>query len=284
MQKNILITGASTGIGKTTAVEFAKNGYIVYAGVRNDKDALDLKNLNLANLIPIKIDVTNANDIATTVNYLSDVCKMEGLCALVNNAGVNYIAPFELSEDTKIRQLLEVNLFGMINLTRALIPLLQKFHQTQNQTAKIINIGSIGSKIGLPWEFSYHVSKFAVLGFSQSLRFELEHLGIKVCCVMPGSIQTLIFDKTIADIAKSQNNLSGANSDYYKRNLTNFDAAAERFKNYATKPEKVAEKIIKLVNTENPPLKKLVGLDAKIINALVWLGIENLMKGQFVTK
>lgn len=283
--KNVLITGVSTGIGKTTAIEMAKNGYRVFAGVRQENDVKILENEKIQNLIPIILDVTKENDTNNTLTLLEKSCGENGLFALVNNAGINYIAPFEVSDEQKVRSLMEVNFFGLYNLTKKFIPLLQKFaKKNPNETAKIFNIGSIGSAIGLPWEFSYHASKFAVLGLSQSLRFELEHLGIKVTCIMPGGVKTEIFDKSIATAQHAKEELTGENQNFYAKNLEKMSSAASNFKNMAIPPKKVADVIMQLAKKRNPPLRKLVGLDAKIINFLVWLGLEGLLKGQFVTK
>lgn len=284
MVKIILITGASTGIGRSTAVHLAQQGYQVFAGVRSKQDAQSLENEGIKFLKPIILDVTKPADIEQVANFLESECSQNGLFALINNAGINYIAPFEVAVEQKVRSLMEVNFFGLMNLTRRLIPLLQKFGQSQNQTAKVLNIGSIGSKIGLPWEFSYHASKFAVLGLSQSLRFELDALHIKVSCVMPGGIRTPFFAKSGEEAQNTKNHLTGSNSNYYERNMTKMWDAAQRFERFATPPLQVAKVLDKMLRQQNPPLRKVIGIDAKIINFLVWLGWENLLKGQFVGK
>ena len=284
MKKTILITGASTGIGRSTAIELARAGYEVLAGVRNEKDAESLRNEGVADLKPLILDVTKSEDIARVALQLKKSLAENGLAALINNAGINYVAPFEFADQAKVRNLMEVNFFGMMNLTRTLFPLLQKYHQQTTDTAKVINIGSIGSKIGLPWEFSYHAAKFAVLGMSQSLRFEWEALGVKVTCVMPGGVKTPIFTKSGDDIRASKAVITGSNKAYYERNVSKMWDAAQQLERFATEPQKVAQAIQRLIESRNPPLRKLVGLDAKIISTLVWLGCENLLKSQFVSR
>jgi NAD(P)-dependent dehydrogenase (short-subunit alcohol dehydrogenase family) len=278
----ILLTGASTGIGKATALHLAKNGFTVFAGVRNAQDSAMLQAENLPTLHPIILDVTKAEDIAQTVQMLQETCGDEGLHALINNAGINYIAPFELSDEAKVRQVMEVNVFGMINMSREMLPLLQKNAKQSPKSAKIINIGSIGSAFGLPWEFSYHTSKFAVLGLSQSLRFELEALNIKVVCIMPGGIKTEIFTKSGKTAETSVAEMKGENAAYYTRNLKNMIASVKRYDSLALAPERVALKIEKAIRAQNPRLKILVGLDAKLIHSLVWLGLTSLLKRVFV--
>lgn len=264
-------------------MRMAKRGYTVFAGVRNERDAQDLRNENIATLSPILLDVSKQTDIERTVSVLQQACSTAGLMALINNAGINYVAPFELADEQKVRYLMEVNFFGMMNLTRALVPLLQTYAQTSQKTAKVVNVGSIGSKIGLPWEFSYHASKFAVLGMSQALRFELDALGIRVCCVMPGGIRTPFFAKSGTETQQTKQTLIGPNAAYYERNMSKMWDAALQFERFATPPETVAQAIQRLVEKRNPPLRKVIGIDAKLINFLVWARWENVLKSQFVS-
>jgi NAD(P)-dependent dehydrogenase (short-subunit alcohol dehydrogenase family) len=279
----ILLTGASTGIGNATAQHLAKQGYTVFAGIRNQKDADILRGYNLPNLQPIQLNVTKREDIETAFQYIEKTVGSAGLKAVINNAGINYIAPFELSDETKVRQLMEVNVFGLINVSQRFLPLLQFYGQKNKQnTAKIINIGSVGSTIGIPWEFSYHASKFAVLGLTESLRFELEALGIVVTCVLPGGIRTPFFAKSGENTEAVKKTLTGANAEYYANNMSKMWDAALQFERFATPPEKVALKIEKAIKTRKPPLKILVGMDARIIYFLTKMGWQGLLKSQFI--
>lgn len=283
MANYILLTGASTGIGNATAQHLAQKGYTVFAGIRNEKDAAALRALGLSNLIPIQLDVTKAEDIESAFQTIEKAVGQAGLFAVVNNAGINYIAPFELSDEARVRQLMEVNFFGAMKVSQRFLPLLQQYHQ-QNKanTAKIINIGSVGSTIGIPWEFSYHASKFALLGMTESLRFELEDLGIVAACVLPGGIRTPFFSKSNDDTQSAKAALSGPNSNYYANNMSKMWDAATRFERFATAPEKVAIRIEKAIASRRPPLKMLVGFDARIIYTLTKLGWQGILKGQFI--
>jgi NAD(P)-dependent dehydrogenase (short-subunit alcohol dehydrogenase family) len=284
MKKTALITGASTGIGRATAIEMAKNGYQTLAGVRNERDRQSLLDEKIEGLEPIILDITQAEHIQQLAADLSKRLKNEGLAALVNNAGINYIMPFELSDEQKVRQLMEVNFFGMVNLSKALLPLLQQYGKKDPKGAKIINVGSIGSAIGIPWEFSYHASKFAVLGMSQSLRFELEALNIKVVCVMPGGVRTPFFRKSGEETQAAKGLIQGENAEYYAKNVSQMWDNALNFERFATAPEKVAMWIRRAIEQQNPRLRLVIGLDAKIINLLVWMGWTGLLKGQFVKR
>jgi len=280
----VLLSGASTGIGNATALYLANQGMIVYAGVRNEKDAAALRAAAPDHIRPIQLDVTKPEDIKAAFERLDAETGQAGLTALINNAGINYVAPLELSEEKKVRQLMEVNVFGLINLTQKMLPLLQRNGQNNPAGAKIINVGSIGSAIGIPWEFAYHTSKFAVLGLSQSWKFELEALNIKVACIMPGGIKTPFFTKTNNDIHIATAALAGPNGSYYRRNMEAMTTVANTAARFASPPEKVAKAIQKAIQAKRPRLRILVGVDAKLIYTLVWLGWTRLLKGQFVKK
>lgn len=281
--KFILLTGASTGIGNATAQRMAQSGYTVFAGVRSEKDAAILRGYNLPTLQPLILDVTQKSDIENAFQFIDSQVGTHGLTAVINNAGINYIAPFELSEEAKVRQLMEVNLFGLIHVSQRFLPLLQRYGQQNSDGAKIVNIGSIGSTIGIPWEFSYHASKFAVLGLSESWRFELAKLNIKVTCLLPGGVRTPFFHKSNADTdPKQQARLMGENANYYSKNLEKMAKNAQQFERFASAPEKVALKIEQAIVSKNPSLKILVGMDAKIIYFLTKMGWTGLLKSQFV--
>jgi NAD(P)-dependent dehydrogenase (short-subunit alcohol dehydrogenase family) len=278
----ILLTGASTGIGRSTARQLAREGYTVLAGVRSERDAQSLRDEQVAGLEPIILDVTKPEQMEQAYQTIRSRVGEQGLRALVNNAGINYVAPFELSDEVKVRHLMEVNVFGLLNLTRRMLPLLQAYARQSGDTAKVVNLGSIGSAIGIPWEHSYHAAKFAVLGLSQSLRFELEPLGIQVSCVMPGGIKTEFMNKSTENSTTALSALTGPNRDYYTRNLTAYGKVAAQVERLGSKPEKVAGVIAKVIRTRRPRLKYLVGADAKLINSLVWFGIPGVLKSQFV--
>lgn len=282
MKKYVLLTGASTGIGEATARMLDKEGFYVFAGVRKASDGEKLKAAASPRLMPVILDVTQPQQIADSFAYIKGICGAEGLAAVINNAGINYSAPFEFSDTSKVRNLMEVNVFGLIQVSQTFLPLLQDYAIASGEKAKLINIGSIGSAIGIPWEFSYHTAKFAVLGLSQSLRFELEPLGIDVCCVMPGGIKTPFFAKSADSSAEAKAAISGRNEAYYTRNISQMWETAVQFEKMASPPEKVGKTLLHILRARRTRLKYLVGTDAKVIHSLVWLGLSGMLKGVFV--
>lgn len=260
--KYVLVTGASSGIGKTTAIGLAKKGYYIFAGVRNARDAETLDQLS-PGIHPVILDVTNNSDIDMMVEKLKVCCGQDGLYALVNNAGINYIEPFENSREEAVRRLMETNFFGLYRLTQRLLPLLQT--AAQKTPAKIVNVSSVGGVLGLPWQSFYHASKFAVVGFSESLRQELRPANIVVCCVLPGGIKTPFFSKSEDEIQQSIERLGPANAMYYAKGLGKMKDAARSFIRFASKPERVSTAIEHILSLHRPRFKWIVGTDASVL-------------------
>jgi NAD(P)-dependent dehydrogenase (short-subunit alcohol dehydrogenase family) len=249
----------------------------VHAGVRSERDAQLLRQEGIATLQPLLLDVAQPESIQAARAELELRCGPDGLRALINNAGINYVAPFELADETKVRNLMEVNVFGLINTTRALLPLLHRYAQQHPGQGRILNVGSIGSAFGLPWEFSYHASKFAVLGLSQSLRFELEPLGIWVSCVMPGGIRTRFFEKTRQSTDAAAVPPGIAHEAYYRRNLENVGQTVARFEGMGSEAGLVARRMESLILARRPGLRVLVGMDAKLFYFLIRWGLEGFL-------
>ncbi|ANI88104.1 hypothetical protein A9P82_01515 [Arachidicoccus ginsenosidimutans] len=259
----VVITGASTGIGKVTAIMLAQQGYYVFAGVRNEQDAQRIST-EASNIHPVILDVAKPEHIESLFALASSICKDSGLYALINNAGINYIDPFENTKEENARYLMEVNFFGMYKMMQTFLPLLRKAAGSNN--AKIINLSSIGGAIGLPWESFYHASKFAVIGLSESLRFEFRKQNIAVSCILPGGIKTDFMTKLKSDVNKSLANLTPANPPYYKKGLVTMIKASEQFgEKMASKPGKVAATIVKILNKRRPRFKFVVGTDGKMM-------------------
>ncbi len=182
MDKNkvVLITGASSGMGKQTAIFLSSLGYIVYAGTRNPKKLQDLKNQNL---IPIKLDSTNTKDINQTINTIYK--EQNKIDILINNAGYGLVSTVEDVTEEEMFEQFNINVFGVLRVCKAVIPIMRK----QN-SGVIINISSFLGKIGLPLLTLYNSSKYAVEGITDSLRYELKDFNIRVHSIMPGFFST----------------------------------------------------------------------------------------------
>ena len=282
----VLITGASTGIGRATALHLDQSGYIVFAGVRREQDGLELQKTASERLRPIILDVAKPGDIASVLAVVSQACGSAGLAALVNNAGYNYNAAFELTDEAKARQVMEVNFFGLYKMSQAFIPLLRQFAQSSGKRAKLINIGSIGSIIGFPWQSFYQASKFAVLGLTESLRFELHSQRIGVVAVLPGGIKTDFLPKTSDGIDAAMASMTTESRQLYGRGIMKMQAMISQAARFGSEPEKVARRIARVIGADNPAMQYFVGADARLLFGLARLlpvsWRHGLLRRQFV--
>jgi short-subunit dehydrogenase len=265
--RTVLITGTSTGIGFETALELDRRGYRVFAGVRRESDMAALSTKASKTLTPVMLDVTKPEAIASTVASVATATADRGLYALVNNAGFNYNSAVEFSDPNKSRALMETNFFGLANLTQACLPLLRQSGVRSGTTAKLVNVGSIGSLVGVPWEAYYHASKFAVLGWSESLHSEVYTQGIRVCVVCPGGIKTPFISKTGAGIAEAIASMPSEGERLYGRGLRTLTRLSGQVDRLGSNPNAVARAISRLLDQKNPRFETLVGLDARMMRA-----------------
>ena len=281
----VLLTGASTGIGRATALHLDSLGYTVFAGVRREQDGTELSQSASNRLRPIILDITKPEHIANALAVVGQACGSQGLTALVNNAGYNYNAAFEFTDETKARQMMEVNFFGLYKMSQAFIPLLRTYAKHSGRRAKLINIGSIGSILGFPWESFYHASKFAVLGLTESLRYELREQGISAVAVLPGGIKTDFMPKTNDGIETAIQAMTPEGKQLYGKGLTKFQSMVSQAVRFGSEPEKVARRIGKVIASNNPAMQYLVGADARLFFGIArslpigWR--HGLLRGQF---
>lgn len=267
--KNILITGTSSGIGLATALNLAQLGYQVHAGVRSEEDAATLRNAGYPNLNPLILDVVRPKQIDAAISEVAVRLDGNGLFALINNAGYNLNGPFEHHDEASARALMEVNFFGLVHLSQAAIPLLRQYAKSTSHRSHLVNLGSVGSLIGFPWESFYHASKFAVLGLSESLRQELRPQRIAVSVVMPGGIRTPFIDKTVASLKAAENSLPTEEAKYhYAASLQRMQNTAAMASRFGSKPEAVARVIERILAARNPRFAHIVGPDAQMFRML----------------
>lgn len=186
---SVLITGASSGIGRACALHMDRLGWQVFAGVRKQKDAQALRREASSRLTPVLLDVTKTSHIRRAAQQLDRFTGKAGLTGLVNNAGVPYGGPIEFLDVDQLRKAFEVNFFGAVAVTQALIPLLRRGR------GRIVNISSVSGLVAAPFLSPYSTGKFALEAFSDALRLELSPWKIRVAVVEPGAIDTPIWDK-----------------------------------------------------------------------------------------
>ena len=249
MKKVALVTGASSGIGRETARLLAEQGFIVYGAARRTDKMQDLKQAG------IKLLAMDVTDDAALVSGVNTIIQAEGhIDALVNNAGYGSYGSLEDTPMSEARYQFDVNIFGMARLTQLVLP-----HMRQQRSGRIINISSIGGKLGEPHGAWYHATKYAVEGLSDSLRMELKEFGIDVVIIEPGAIIT-----EWAGIARDHMLKISGNTAY--KDLTLKHAAMfERADKSGSKPVVVAKTIVRAINASRPKTRYATGGGAKVI-------------------
>lgn len=254
--RSVLLTGASTGIGRATALHLDGSGWRVFAGVRKDEDAESLRGEASERLTPLLLDVTEPEQIAAAAAQVERESP-DGLDGLVNNAGVAVPGPLETIPLEDLRQQLEVNLVAYVAMTQALLP------QIRRAEGRVAFLSSIGGRVAFPFGGPYHASKFATEAIGDVFRQELRPWGIKVAIIEPGSIDTPIWGRgqrkseEIEAKSPQTNLLYGAAIEKFKKVL---EDTAER----GIPPEKVAKAIAHALESSRPKARYLVGLDAKV--------------------
>ena len=251
MAKTILITGASSGIGKVTANLFQDRGWNVIATMRNPEaeDALT----KLDNVLVIRLDVVDRPSIVAAVD--AGIKTFGRIDVLLNNAGYGAYGPLEATPMEKIRRQFDTNVIGLLEVTKAVLP-----HFRANRDGVIVNISSIGGKMTFPLGTLYHGSKFAVEGLSEALSYEMEAIGVRVKIVEPGMIATDFGGRSL-DISNDETMTEY--QDFVQKIFTGFGAAAAS----ASPPGVVADVIYEAVTDGTARLRYTAGEDAKQIIA-----------------
>lgn len=201
----IVITGASTGIGRACAIHFANAGYHVFAGVRKHEDGecliADVGTMqeHRVKITPLMLDVTDGAQIAAAVDVVAAEAGADGVHALINNAGYVVPAPVEIVPIEDLRQQLEINTIGLVAVTQAFLPLLRQTAQSgsQHHPVTIVNMSSVSGLSSFPLTGPYSASKYAVEALTDALRVELRPWKIRVVAIEPGPVATPIWEKVL---------------------------------------------------------------------------------------
>ena len=248
MEKVWLITGCSTGFGRELAKEVLAKGYKVAVASRKTSDVDDIVAAYPNTSIAIQLDVTNESEIKSSV--AQTMSHFGQIDVLVNNAGIGYFGSIEESEDAEVRKMFEINVFGLAKMTQEVLP-----HMRKQRSGHILNIASIAGLRSFPGVGFYNATKYAVDGFSEALAKEVGPLGIKVTIIAPSGFRT--------DWAGRSANESPANiSDYTETAYKNKDNIRGISGNQAGDPVRAVKAMIQVVESENPPMRLLLGVAA----------------------
>ncbi|WP_118914586.1 SDR family NAD(P)-dependent oxidoreductase [Mycobacterium shigaense] len=255
----IVVTGASTGMGAATAKELARRGFHVLAGVRREADGEALAANGPDGLEPRILDITVESDVAAIADRVARDPQRRPLRALINNAGIAVNAPVETLPIDQWRKQFEVNLFGHIAMTQALLPALL------HSSGTVVNISSVGGKVVLPTYGAYAGSKFALEAVSDALRRELGGTGIKVVVIAPGAVKTEMAERGIATAEGLMTNMTTAQLARYDDLAAAVTAQARSFGQDGVSAEHAAKIIAKAATTSRPRTRYTIGRDAAIL-------------------
>jgi NAD(P)-dependent dehydrogenase (short-subunit alcohol dehydrogenase family) len=244
MMKTIFITGASSGLGKATAKLFQSKGWRVIATMRDPKKETELNQLENITLLPL--DVTKPTEIQSAVQKAIE----EGVDVVFNNAGYGLIGPLEALSDEQITKQLDTNLLGIIRVTKAFIPYFR-----EKGEGVLISTTSIGGLVSFPFGSTYHATKWALEGWSESMWFELGKLGINIKTVSPGAIKTDFIGRS----------LDFASLPAYESVISTMMSNTEQMMETASSPEQIAEVVYEAATDGKHQLRYVAGADAKEI-------------------
>ncbi len=261
----IVITGASAGIGKKTAIDLAQKGHKVYTLARRINLMEELKAFGI---LPIAVDITSKEQIQSAIDTI--LSQEKTIDVLINNAGYGFYSALEEDNIQQVKDMFDVNVFGLVEMTKAVLPTMR----IQN-SGTIINISSVVGKVAFPYMGWYSASKHAVEGLSDALRLELAPFNIKVVVIEPGRVESefgkVAFEKSNIDVDSP-----------YKDKKIDFQNLVDTNPIPSDKASSISHTVIKIVNSKNPKTRYVPNLDGKLaIFFKKWCGdkfIDNVIK------
>jgi NAD(P)-dependent dehydrogenase (short-subunit alcohol dehydrogenase family) len=273
----VVVTGASTGIGRATALHLDRLGFRVFAGVRREPDAESLRRDGSPRLEPVRIDVTEAKSLAAAAARVAGETGDAGLAGVVANAGIGLGGPLEFVPLDDLRRQLEVNVVGVVATLQAFLPAVRRAR------GRVIIVGSNSGRLAAPFAGPYAASKFAVEAIADSLRVELRPHGVQVALIEPGAIATPIWDKTqrYADEAMAQ--MPEEAKRLYAEGLATVLRSLEQSARGALPPERCARAIEHALTARRPRTRYPVGAEAWI-STLVARFVPDRIRDRLITK
>lgn len=257
MTKHVLVTGASTGIGRATALLLDEQGWKVFAGVRRDADGEALREAASARLVPVRLDVTDVDEVEAVAKQIDAVAGDGGLAGLVNNAGIAKGGPLEHTDLDDWRTQLEVNVIGQVAVTKANLAAIRRAR------GRIVFIGSMAARVHAPMMGPYSASKAAIEAVGETLRHELRHWGIGVTVIEPGAIKTDIWEKGRDEMERLTSQLPPEALEMYGPFIDAIGESIERSDRQGIDPRIVAKAVALALTSSRPLGRHLVGIDAK---------------------
>jgi NAD(P)-dependent dehydrogenase (short-subunit alcohol dehydrogenase family) len=248
-----VVTGSSSGIGLETALLLARSGFQTYATMRNLKKSQNITEIaNIENLplTVIQLDVDDDRSVKDAISPI--VTENKRIDVLVNNAGYGLFSPIEDVTLSQVKEQFETNFFGVVRVTREVLPIMRK-----QRKGTIVNVSSGAGRVGIPVLSAYAATKFALEGFSESMRYELKEWGINIVIIEPGAIKTKVFENVKTGDVRSSSESPYA--DLIERASKGFGKMMDN----SSAPKLVAEAILNAITSKEPEIRYVVGDDAE---------------------
>lgn len=260
----VVVTGASTGIGRSSALMLAALGHVVYAGVRREEHGQELVEEAgaSAKLHPMILDVTNHDHVADAARRVR--AELNGLpfAGVVNNAGIAVAAPLEFLPVEDLRDQFEVNVIGQVAMSQAFLPILREYR------GRLVYVGSVSGLVASRLLGAYAASKFALEAVADAFRRELKPHGVGVSLVEPGRIATPIWDKSMEEGLARLQAMGPEAREYYGQVVQDLVDSAKDASVKSTSPEAVAKAVVRALSDRRMRTRYFVGTDAHIVNVL----------------
>lgn len=259
MNKTILVTGASTGIGWATSLELAEKGWRVFAAVRKEADAKKLRDASSGKITTVIMDIVDYESVKRGAQEIEKALGGDGLDALFNNAGISVQGPLEIIPIELFEQQIRVNVFGHVFVTQTFLPLLRK------AKGRIVFTSSESGRMTLPLMAPYSSSKFALEAVASALRIELRPWKIKVSCVELQTIKTPMWEKIDTSTEKLMASLPKQTRDLYQKELKTLSVFPKWQAEMGISMKKAVRVIIRALSARSPKARYLVGYEARLL-------------------
>ena len=258
MEQAVLVTGASTGIGRAIALHLDSLGFRVFAGVRKTEDGLRLAEQASPRFLPLRLDITDQDQVSRAAAEITEALGEGGLHGLVCNAGIAVAAPVEFVPLSRMREQFEVNVFGHVSVIQAFLPLLRE------TKGRIVLTSSLGGRLAQPMLSPYCASKHALEAIGDALRLELKPWGMEVSLIEPGAVRTPIWDKGASAAQRMMNEMPKDVLQLYGVAIKTVRALAAREGERGINPHKVAVATAHALTSAHPKTRYVIGRDAQI--------------------
>jgi NAD(P)-dependent dehydrogenase (short-subunit alcohol dehydrogenase family) len=269
MEKNVLVTGSASGLGKEIALYFAEQGYRVFAGVRRPEDAEEMSARNPA-ITPVMLDVSNEDHVRSVAEFVDRECGEAGLSTLINAAGYAFYAPIEYTTQAEVTALFDVVTFAPYRLTNAFLPALKRFARRGGERGKVLNIVSWASLDASPFVGFYAAAKAALLRLTQAQFFELERFEVDAIAIVPGLMQTPFINRVEGQIRETIARLPEQGKADYAAPLAHMASLSTSAPQspLVSKPSNIAKRIFAISLKQRPKYQYDLGVDTKLVQLL----------------